>query len=364
MRKLKVCFVIHSLQAGGMERVMSELVNYFAQQERYEVHLVLYGLKRDIFYRVDECVQVHRPAFPFNNQWRTWSTLRTMWFLRRTLVRLAPDSILSFGERWNNLVLMSTLGTGLPVYVSDRAQPDKPLGFKDDTLRKWLYPTAKGVIAQTQHARLIFETFYKHSNRTVIGNPIRQIPTQIVERRKDILMVGRLIQSKQQDVLIRIFAQLNAPDWRLVLIGYDHLKQENQHQWMQLAQDLGVADRVWFAGKRDDVDDFYRQSEIFAFSSRSEGFPNVVGEAMSGGLPVVSFDCVAGPRDLIQEGINGFLIPLDNEAVFVKRLQQLIDDVELRQRMGKASQELIKRFDLTYICKQFEHFILPNLTST
>lgn len=356
----KVAFVIHSLQAGGMERVMSELVNYFAQKNEYEVHLILYGIKPELFYSVSERVICHRPNFVFDNRYRTWYTLKTMLFLRQILKKIQPVSILSFGERWNNLVLMSTLGTGLAVFVSDRSQPDKPLGFKDDLLRKWLYPKAKGVVVQTQKALAIYQQMYRQDNFKVIGNPIRAIQQPATQRENEILMVGRLIQSKQQDHLIQIFAQLNAPDWKLVLVGYDHLKQENQKRWEALAQELGVGSRVVFAGKRDDVETFYSQAKVFAFTSRSEGFPNVIGEAMASGLPVIAYDCVAGPSDLIKDSENGFLIRLNDQSAFRDQLQKLIDQPNLRETISIAAQNDIKRFDLKYICNQFETFIIPN----
>jgi GalNAc-alpha-(1->4)-GalNAc-alpha-(1->3)-diNAcBac-PP-undecaprenol alpha-1,4-N-acetyl-D-galactosaminyltransferase len=101
-------------------------------------------------------------------------------------------------------------------------------------------------------------------------------------------------------------------------------------------------------------------SKIFAFSSASEGFPNVVGEAMSAELPVVSFDCIAGPSDLISDGKNGFLIPMLNQQLFAEKLQLLIDDSSLRDEMGKKSKELIQKFELNYICAEFENFLISN----
>src|SRR5690606_39271620 len=112
---------------------------------------------------------------------------------------------------------------------------------------------------------------------------------------KEILMVGRFIESKHQDHLIRIFATLKAPGWTLVLVGDDHLQQQNRQKWEGLAKQLGVKDRVLFVGKCNNVDEYFCRASIFAFTSSSEGFPNVIGEAQSAGLPVVAYDCVAGP---------------------------------------------------------------------
>ena len=360
MENKSVCFVIHSLQAGGMERVMSELVNYFAATKKYQVHLVLYGIKREVFYSISKDIIVHKPSFEFNNSKRLISTLKTIHFLRKKCKEINPISVLSFGERWNNLVLLALLGSNIPVFVSDRAQPDKPLGFKDDTLRKWLYPRAKGVVVQTSKALSIFQKMYKQSNFKVIGNPIRAIENQNLEKENYVLMVGRYIKSKQQDALIRIFAKVNAPNWKLILLGYDHLQQANQANWEKLAEDLGIRDKVIFTGKQANVEEYYGKSKIFAFTSSSEGFPNVIGEAMSAGLPVVAFDCVAGPSDLITNDTNGYLIPLNNEELFVQKLKYLIDNQSTIEDFGKNAKNSMAQFELNYICKQYEEFIIYN----
>ena len=342
---------------------MSELINYFASSKRYNVHLVLYGMKRDIFYNISNDIIVHTPSFEFNNSRRFLSTIRTNLFLRGTIKRINPIAALSFGERWNSMVLLALLGTKVPVYVSDRAQPNKSLGKLHDRMRNWLYPRAKGVIVQTEKAFNIYKRMYAHSNFKVIGNPIRQILERDIPRENYILMVGRFIKSKQQDVLIDIFSKLKAPDWKLVLVGYDHLKQSNQEEWEALSAKLNVSDRVVFAGKQEDVERYYLSSKIFAFSSSSEGFPNVIGEAMSASLPVVSFDCFAGPSDLIVNEVNGFLIPLGDKNLFIEKLQVLVDDAELRKEMSIKSKQLIKKFELNYVCEEYENFLVSNKVS-
>jgi GalNAc-alpha-(1->4)-GalNAc-alpha-(1->3)-diNAcBac-PP-undecaprenol alpha-1,4-N-acetyl-D-galactosaminyltransferase len=357
MENKRVCFVIHSLLAGGMERVMSEIVNYFSQTKKYEVHLVLYGIKREIFYPIAKDIIVHKPNFEFDNSKRTLSTLKTIRFLRNKIKEINPIFVLSFGERWNSLVLLSLLGTSIPVFVSDRSQPDKPLGFKDDFLRRKLYPSAKGIIVQTNKALEIYKQMYNHSNFKVIGNPIRPICETEIEKENYILMVGRYIKSKQQNKLIEIFSKLEATNWKLVLLGYDHLQQKNQSEWEKLVTDLNVSDRVLFTGKQADVEYYYAISKIFAFTSNSEGFPNVIGEAMSAGLPVVSYDCIAGPSDLITDNENGFLIPLNDDNLFVEKLQYLINNPTERILLGERAKKSIQQFELNYICEQFEEFV-------
>ncbi len=336
---------------------MSELVAYFAKTPDLELHLILYGINREIFYAVPHRVIVHKPRFTFNNTIRFISTLRTFFYLRKEISKIAPSTILSFGEYWNSFVLLALYGLKYPVFVSDRNQPSKSLGRIHNFLRKKLYPRANGVIAQTQKAKDIYEKLYGHTNIEVIGNPIREMPQGRADKENVILMVGRFIRTKNQDKLIEVFSKIGLPGWKLLLVGYDHLKQQNQVKIERLIQELGMSDCVVLAGKRDDVDDLYATSRIFAFTSTSEGFPNVIGEAMSAGLPVISFDCVAGPNEMIDDNKSGILIPVNDYESFEKKLEGLMNNNELQWRLGNAAKEKIKEFSLERIGDKYFEFI-------
>lgn len=355
----RICLVIPSLQAGGMERVMSELAHYFCSKVNFEVHLVMYGLTREVFYKVPDNLIIHKPKFEFDNNKRTWNTLKTMLFLRHKLSEIQPDSILSFGELWNNFVLLATLGLRFPVYVSDRCQPDKSLGRLHDFLRNCLYPKAAGVVCQTVTAKNIYQKMFNQNNFHIIGNPIRRIDYDTsISKENIVLSIGRLIKSKHHDELIRIFAALNPKDWKLVIVGDDAIKQRNKSKLQSLINELGMQDKIILAGKRSDVDYFYNKSKIFAFTSSSEGFPNVIGEAMSAGLAVVAYNCVAGPSDLIDDKKTGFLVELHNTETFKKSLQTLIESEDLRLKMGQAAQIKIKDFLVDQIGQKFEKIVL------
>ena len=359
MGKKKICLVIPSLQAGGMERVMSVLANYSSLKENLQVHLILYGISRSIFYHVSENIIVHKPMFTFNNSRRFFHTIRTLFFIRKTVNRLRPESILSFGEYWNNFVLLSLLATSYPVFVSDRSQPGMSLGWFQDSLRQWLYPNSDGLILQTEKAKQIYLAKNSHNNIAVIGNPISipKIENLNEDRELNILMVGRLIRTKHQDELIKVFARINNPAWKLVLVGYDHLKQENMQNLKDLSIKLNVDKKVIFAGKQTKIEEIYARSSIFAFTSSSEGFPNAIGEAMAYGLPVIAYDCIAGPSEMIKDGFNGYLIPLFDNMEFEKKLNRLMSDKRLRKELGKNARESIQEFDSDKISEKFLNFI-------
>lgn len=354
---VRICLVIPSLQAGGMERVMSELAGYFASKDNIELHIILYGSHREIFYPLPPKVKVHTPPFQFSNSLRAWYGVATLLFLRRKLKSVAPYTVLSFGEYWNSFVLLAAFGLSIPVFVSDRCQPNKSLGRMHDILRRILYPLSAGLIVQTTVAERIYRERFKKLDIHVIGNPIRAITKGNELKQNSVLMVGRFIQTKNQDKLIALFAQIPLPDWKLVLVGYDHMKQENMEKWKQLASSLGIADRVVFAGKQTDVDQFYNSCRIFAFTSVSEGFPNVIGEAMAAGLPVISFDCVAGPSDLITDGVNGLLVPLHDFDQFRRKLEDLMRNDSLQHRLGDGARQAISKYALRSIGDQYLNVI-------
>lgn len=351
--------VIPSLQAGGMERVMSELTWNFFLRNDCEIHMVLYGITREIFYQIPEGLIIHKPSFTFNNKLRLFYTIKTLFFLRKSIRKIKPNTILSFGEYWNNFLLLSIIGLKYPAFVSDRSQPDKSLGWLHDQLRHWLYPRARGLIFQTEKAKEIYLSGNTHPNIAVIGNPIKEFHTEKpkIEREKQVLMVGRLIKSKHQDKLIEMFAKVSPPDWNLVIVGYDHLKQHHLERLRKLARELDVGGRVIFTGKLDNIGEIYSKSSIFAFTSSSEGFPNVIGEAMSAGIPVIAFDCVAGPSEIITDGYDGYLVPLHDYNQFELRLSQLMNDENLRQKLGNNGRESIKKFSSDKICESFYRFI-------
>ena len=358
MQNRKLVLLTPALGPGGLQRVISVLANYFAEIGNVEVHIVLYGISKQQFYPLNEKVQVHKPDFDFNNNKRVFYTLKTLLFLRSKIKALKPDAVLSYGEYWNNFVLLSLLGLKFPVYVSDRCQPDKSLGRLHNLLRRILYPGAAGIISQTKIARDIYAKMIRHSNIEVIGNPIQQLQLSGVERENIVLSVGRLIPSKHHDMLIDIFLNCYKPGWKLVIAGGDVAYGNVYHQLKEKIITANAENKVELAGNIGDIEEYYLKSKIFAFTSSSEGFPNVVGEALSAGLPVVSFDCVAGPSEMIIDGENGYLVPVFDDKLFGQRLQLLMDNEDLRSAMSVKAGKSVDRFSVETIGKQYLEFLL------
>jgi GalNAc-alpha-(1->4)-GalNAc-alpha-(1->3)-diNAcBac-PP-undecaprenol alpha-1,4-N-acetyl-D-galactosaminyltransferase len=179
-----------------------------------------------------------------------------------------------------------------------------------------------------------------------------------IRRENIIVSVGRLINTKNFDRLIRIFGELNFLNWKLVIIGGDALKQNNFQRLKELTFELGIENNVILTGNIKNVDEYLLRSKIFAFTSISEGFPNVIGEAMSAGLPVVSYDCIAGPSEMINDGENGFLIPMFDDVLFKDKLEYLMLNQNVNIKMGKNAQESIKKNSVEIIAEKYKKFLL------
>jgi len=354
---MKIAFVTPSLAFGGRERVLSKLINYFVDKGE-EVHLIMYGKKRSIHFSLKSNVIIHEPMFEFHRSEQVFA-LRSLLFIRKTIRENGIDTMVSFEEKWNRFALLSVVGLNIRKVVSNRNNPYRDYGFVDRHLANLLYPKADVLIAQTSIAKEVYEKRYKLKKCVIIGNPIDQIEDDEnnIQRENIVICVARLMKSKNHDRLIEIFSKTNHKGWKLYIVGGAFGKTDLSVSLKEKAKALGIEDDVIFTGSTDDVNSYLLRSKIFAFTSDHEGFPNSIGEAMAAGLPVVSYDCVAGPSDMIDDGINGFLVPVFDDDTFVEKLNYLMSNSDVVAKMGEAAKTKMKQFDSTAICEHYYNTI-------
>jgi len=351
-QKEKICLVIPSLRAGGMERVMCELAEYFSSQSGIEVIMITLG-KTDKFYLVPQGVILYEPGFIFNSKLRFLFTLRTILFLRKIIRNTKPVAVLSFGETYNSFVLLSTLLLRRRVFVSDRSKPNKKWGNFHETLRRLLYPQAAGIICQTKYSSAFMVAEIGHTNIRIIPNPVKPFQANHVVKENIILNVGRLIKTKQIDFLIENFARIEVDNWQLWVVGDGPEKASLE----TLVMKLGIEKKVIFWGMQQNMVELYNKAKIFAFTSRSEGFPNALLEAMSAGLACITLDCIAGPSDLIVDGENGFLVSEGEAAEYRSKLNTLVMDEALRVKFSQAAMLKAKEFHIEKIGNEYLKFM-------
>ena len=345
---MKIAGVISNLEAGGAERVMSTILNEWANS--HEVHLILLHKGNDHYVLSDKII-VHRLNFStkYSGLLTPLVLIKQMLILRRLIIQLRCNTHLSFMTKYNLFVICSLLGKKIKLYVSERDSPfDKR--FLESVLRRVFYPLASGVIFQTDEAmRQITRPGYKATK--VIPNPVNiDVPASDCSS-NIILNVSRLHPKKGHDRMFRILAKTQLDAWTALCIGDGpELKKLNE---LITAYDLNIK----LLGKKHDVSKYYQMASIFIFTSYWEGFPNVIAEALAHGIPVVAFDCPTGPSDLIIDGYNGYLIHDDNEVLFREKLEELLQNDLLRKQMGRHAVSSVSHLDKRLVAKEYLNFI-------
>jgi GalNAc-alpha-(1->4)-GalNAc-alpha-(1->3)-diNAcBac-PP-undecaprenol alpha-1,4-N-acetyl-D-galactosaminyltransferase len=330
---MKILLVIPSLPLGGAERVMSVLANEFVALN-HEVHLVLLA-KDEIFYTLDSRIVIHQLGFENKGKVaKIISEIRTYFALRKLIKKQTPDVVLSFMVKYNIFTILASLFLKTKVFVSDRCNPNKKIPWLRDFLRDNLYKKATGVIAQTQLAKSVLMQSTKHQNIKVIHNPLKQMEIKPYENREKIILnVGRLAPEKGQLKLIEEFCKIEQTGWKLMILGDGPLYRDLQAK----IQELNAQSKVVLEGAVSDVESYLQRASIFVFSSFSEGFPNALAEAMCSGLPCISFDCEAGPNEIITNGENGILVPVGDFNSLRRELETLINNSHDRERLAAAA---------------------------
>ena len=181
--------------------------------------------------------------------------------------------------------------------------------------------------------------------------PVTDQPTSDLQSRT-IVAAGRIVPEKQFIHLVRAFEQIAAdlPDWRLRILGDGPLRAELAAH----AAKVGLAERVELPGAVPDMAPEWARAAICALSSKTEGFPLVAQEAMSAGVPVVSYDCPSGPRELIEHGVSGLLVGAGSKSGLAAALHQVAADADLRARLGAGALEASRRYDADAIAAEWE----------
>jgi glycosyltransferase involved in cell wall biosynthesis len=222
-------------------------------------------------------------------------------------------------------------------------------------LRQQLYGTAWCVVAPSRGVLESFPASIRARGR-VIPNPVELTPATMPRRGSARLVaVGRLVHQKGFDLLLQAFAEIAPahPTWTLTIWG----EGEQRPALEALCASLGLAKQVRLPGLTKHPGQWVEEADIFVLSSRFEGFPNVVTEAMAVGLPVIAFDCPWGTDEIVRNGEDGLLVPLGDVPALAAALRRLIGDPELRRRLGEAGARNVRRFGKDAIVAQWDALI-------
>ena len=265
--------------------------------------------------------------------------------------------MISFLTKVNVLTLLASIGTGIPVVISER---NNPVEQRAHPLWSWgwnrLAGSAAAIVLQTNAIRATYPA--RIANRAVvIPNPVasRQVRRSGGEGRT-LAAVGRLDKQKGFDLLIPAFERIahELPHWRLVIFG----EGPDRPALECAVRETGMDDRILLPGNTANQGDWIDKTDVFVLSSRFEGFPNALVEAMASGLPVVAFDCSFGPAEIVSNGVNGLLVASGDIEALAYNLQKICKNSELRQRLGATAAESSRRFTVERIVAEWDAVII------
>ena len=354
---MKLLYITNGITgAGGLERVLSVKASLLAEKFGYEVHLLsLNEIGKEPFFSFSDKVHRHSIAVSGNPiqyflQYKN-GIHKIVDEIQPDLISVCDDAIKGFllpqiiktKAKWihesHASLLLGDQGSGVPFLKKIQHHLKQSLG-----------KTFSKVILLTEGNRKEWQL----NNMLVIPNPAPFETTQFSALQdKKIIAVGSYSFNKGYDLLLNIWERIenDFPEWELNIYGTD-----TQKNLQQLA-DKQHLKKINFHNPVSDIGAKYLESSIMVLPSRSEGFGMVLIEAMTFGLPVISFDCPNGPKDIISNNEDGFLIENGNTCEFAEKLKKLMMSENLRREMGKNATENVLRFSAKKIVQKWdEHF--------
>lgn len=372
--KLKIVYVTPALyMAGGVERVLTLKANYFAEHFGYDITIILTeGKDKPLFYPLSDKIKVINLNIGFEELWTCSFAKKIFVYLKKQiqfkraltneLMRLRSDITVSLLRREINFIndikdgskKVGELHVNRANYRNFEANDSNFI--KNLFAKLWMRSLVSKLKQLNRFVVLTEEdksAWPELQNISVIPDPLSFTPTQLSPlTEKRVIAVGRYVYQKGFDLLLHAWAKIEQqyPDWQLAIFG-----DGNRIPYEQLMKDLGIdSSRCHLYGPTADIQQEYINSSIFAFSSRFEGFGMVLVEAMACGLPVISFACPCGPKDIVKDGEDGLLVENGNVEAFVDSLSQLMRNATLCKSMAIAGKTNVQRFYMEQIAKQWK----------
>lgn len=351
---IKIIFVTATLTSGGAERVISILAN-FLSDKGYRVEIVCMS-KPLVFYTISKNVQV---TFAEKETSSKFLPIKMLW-LRQHVKHTSPDIVVAFLERVYCVTLLSLWGLSIPIISSERNDPRfTPLLKK--ILRSLLLWRTTSFVVQTEYIKNYYSKSIQKRTK-IIPNPISEniFNVHVDNKEKRIISVGRLFPQKNHKMLIDAFYQIadRYPDYNLMIYGEGPLRDKLQKQINRLL----LKNRVFLLGRSSEIFSEMASSELFCLSSNYEGMSNSLLEAACLGLPIISTD-VSGAQELITNGVNGFIIPVNATDKMAECMMKLLDNVELKRNFSIKIKEQVENYRVNKIVAQWESLILDVLRS-
>jgi glycosyltransferase involved in cell wall biosynthesis len=344
----RLTLVIHSLNGGGAERTLAALANHWELAGDEVTLVTLASPERDVY---ELSASVRRVSLDgmqesANMLQAVVNNFKRLVRLRRAIREAHGDAVISFTDKMNVLTLLACWGLRRRVVICERVDPRRhPIGRIWARLRRRTYSWCDTLVIQTESVREFFRPFVPDAKIQVIANAVPTGANTSTERLPPepwVVASGRLEKQKGFDLLIEAFASIAGkhPDWRLKILGDGSQRKSLADQ----IHALGLEQAVELCGWIDAPDTWIRKAELFVLSSRYEGFPNALLEAMAAGVPAISFACDSGPAEIIRHEIDGLLVPANDVQQLAQAMDRLISNPQQRAAFSQRAVEVNERF--------------------
>jgi glycosyltransferase involved in cell wall biosynthesis len=365
---MKIAFLIDQVyKHGGIEKILSVKANFFALQNKYQITIITTEQKNT------------KPCYDFNKN-ITFIDLNinynrsVSYFHPKNLIKL-PKHIIKLNKELNKLnpdivvVCSHSTDTYFVPFIKKNIPKIKEFHYSKyieiaprknpkSSFQRLFYKFADYV--ETKYNKIVVLNkdelnYYKSNNTIVIPNPLTFTTTLTSNYNAKIaIAVGRLAPVKGFDCLIDIWKQINSkhPEWKLYIYGDG---QENYKTYLQeKINNYNLQNALVLKGNSNEILSKMIDASIYLMTSENECFPLVLLEAQSCGLPVVSFDCPHGPRNILTKD-SAFLIPISENSQYISKLEELVTQEELRKKMGKAAKINSKKYELEKVMYLWEN---------
>lgn len=368
---MKIVFCINNIYSlGGGQRVLSQRVNYFVKNTKYKIYIITTDQKqKSCFYFFDPSIKIIDLEINYREDKNNFFLLRKLKViykrkkhlsrLNKLINEINPDVIAAHGteEKWIIPELKYKCKKILERHIEKKAVLKEANNFFRKIKGYLTIYREEMLIKKYDEFIILTEEDREQWNKPkikVIPNSLTFYPSEVSKcENKKIISVGRLEYEKGYDILIEVWKEVfeKHKDWILEIYGEGSLRKELEEK----IEKLGLENSLLLKGTVSNIQEKYLESSIYVMTSRYEGLPMVLIEAMACGLPLVSFDCPCGPKDVITDKEDGYICKFGNIEEMAKKICDLIENEEKRKKFGKKARENSLRYEESKIMNQWKN---------
>lgn len=362
---MKIAFLLSDItNIGGIERVTTMLATEFSKYQDVEVDIIsLFRGREKINYPIPNTINniyiTKKPnARKPHSILRIVSLLKNVKYIKNHFDTHQYDYIIA--QSFPIVFILSLCKKDLSNVFAVEHVHCRYYNKLIEYVRNKVYSRVKNIVVLTKSDKYFFDLYFSSDKTIIIPNPcdiVVKHKSKLLN--KSIISIGRLEYQKGYDTLIKVFKRINKeyPDWCLNIYGDGSLRNKLYTQIMQ----NNLSEVIKLCGTTNDINGHLRESSFYVMSSRFEGFGMVLVEALSQGVPCVSFNCPNGPSDIIQNYKNGILVEDQNEKALYDAIKYMIEHPEERKIMGEYAVNSIDKFSTQYIVPMWINLFSNNM---